>query len=112
MLLVPSIFLFIDFYTPLFYLIFFFFVLFICFKYIFKELTYKFLVDYLAKNSVNKIKNIKFIDLLLNKIISSGFRGFSYIRINTNLYIKSKYFNRLIILIIFIFIIIWGFILI
>lgn len=89
----------------MFYTVFVFFLLFLSLKLLFKELTYKFLVDYLAKNRIYKIKNIKFLDLFLNNIISKGFRFFFNNSIYGNIFIKSKNYNRLIFLILFFFII-------
>lgn len=99
----PSLFLYLDFYVPLTYTIFFLFLTFLSIKFVIKELLYKFLVDYLAKNRIYKLKNIKFIDLFLNNIISIGFRNIRYTRILSNLYLKNKFFNSIIILIIIIF---------
>lgn len=82
------------------------------FKLLFKELIYKFLVDYISKNSIYKIKNIKYIDLLLNNLISKGFRFYNNISLLSSLYLKNKKFNSVIILIIILFLIIWGSILI
>ena len=74
-------------------------------KFLFKELTYKFLVDYLAKNSIYKIKNLKFIDLFLNNLNSKGFRSFIYIRLLNNNYLKRFNFNSVVLLVFFIFLI-------
>jgi len=78
----------VDFFGPLFFLFIIIFVSFLTIKILFKELTYKFLVDYLAKNSILKIKNLKFIDLFLNNINSKGFRSFMYMSLFGNFYIK------------------------
>lgn len=102
---VPSLFLYIDFYVPLFYTVFVFFILFLRLKLLFKELTYKFLVDYLAKNRIYKIKNFKFLDLLLNNIISKGFRFFFNNSLYGNIFLKRKNYNRVIFLILIFFII-------
>lgn len=105
MINVPSLFLYIDFYVPLFYTVFVFFILFLRLKLLFKELTYKFLVDYLAKNRIYKIKNFKFLDLLLNNIISKGFRFFFNNSLYGNIFLKRKNYNRVIFLILIFFII-------
>lgn len=102
---VPSLFLYIDFYVPLFYTVFVFFILFLRLKLLFKELTYKFLVDYLAKNRIYKMKNFKFLDLLLNNIISKGFRFFFNNSLYGNIFLKRKNYNRVIFLILIFFII-------
>ena len=103
---VPSLFLYVDFYGPLFFLFIIIFVSFLAVKILFKELTYKFLVDYLAKNRVIKIKNLKFIDLFLNNLNSKGFSSFIYLSLFNNNYLKSLNFNSIIILVFFIFLII------
>jgi len=104
-------FLYIDFFGPLFYIFLILFLSFLRLKVLFKELTYKFLVDYLAKNRIYKIKNYKFIDLFLNNINSKGYSRFAYLSLLNNNYIKRLNFNRIIILIFILFILVWGFIL-
>lgn len=106
---IPSLFLYLDFYVPLFYTVFIFFILFIRLKIILKELVYKFLVDYLAKNSIYKVKNVKFFDLFLNNIISKGFSFFSILGFSSNIYLKRKNYNSLLVIIIIIFLMFWGF---
>nr|YP_009162020.1 NADH dehydrogenase subunit 5 [Litoditis aff. marina PmIV]AKS28870.1 NADH dehydrogenase subunit 5 [Litoditis aff. marina PmIV] len=106
MLNVPSLFLYVDFYGPLFFLFMMIFVSFLAVKMLFKELTYKFLVDYLAKNSVMKMKNLKFMDLFLNNLNSKGFSSFMYLSLFNNNYLKSLNFNSIIILVFFIFLMI------
>jgi hypothetical protein len=103
---IPSLFLYVDFFVPLFYTVFVFFLFFLSLKVLFKELTYKFLVDYLAKNRIYKIKNIKFVDFLLNNIVIKIFR-FNQIRsIYSGFYLKRKNFNRILILALILFFII------
>lgn len=103
---VPALFLYVDFFGPLFYVFLILFLSFLRLKVLFKELTYKFLVDYLAKNRIYKIKNLKFIDLFLNNINSKGYRMFSYSRLTRNNYLKRLNFNRVVVLVFFIFILI------
>lgn len=95
----------IDFFAPLFFIFLIIFLSYLGLKFILKELTYKFLVDYLAKNSILKIKNLKFIDQFLNKIVINGFRLVSLSSFFSNSYIKSLNFNSLIVLIFFVFLI-------
>lgn len=102
---IPSLFLYIDFFAPLFFIFLIIFLSYLGLKFILKELTYKFLVDYLAKNSILKIKNLKFIDQFLNKIVINGFRLVSLSSFFSNSYIKSLNFNSLIVLIFFVFLI-------
>nr|ARV88281.1 NADH dehydrogenase subunit 5 [Caenorhabditis sp.] len=102
---VPSLFLYIDFFVPLTFLFLMLFISFIILNILMKELKYKFLVDYLAKNSVMKMKNIKFMDMLLNKLNSSGYSSFNFTSFLSNMYMKSLNFNGLVVLIFFIFMI-------
>jgi len=102
---VPSLFLYLDFFAPLTFLFIIIFLSFLLIKLLFKELTYKFLVDYLAKNSILKIKNFKFIDLFLNNINSKGFSFFSNSGLINNIYLKSLNFNSVVVLIFIIFLI-------
>lgn len=74
-------------------------------KFILKELGNKFIVDFLPKDLVYYIKNIKFIDLFLNNINSKGFSLFSLNRGLSNLFIKSLNYNSLVVIIIIIFLI-------
>lgn len=101
---VPSLFLYVDFFGPLFFIFLIIFLSFLSVKILFKELTYKFLVDYLAKNRILKMKNLKFMDLFLNNLNSKGYRRFLYLRLVNNNYIKRLNFNRVIILIFVVFI--------
>lgn len=103
MLNVPSLFLYLDFFAPLTFLFMIIFLSFLLVKLLFKELTYKFLVDYLAKNRILKIKNIKFVDLFLNNVNSKGFSFFRNLGLLNNIYFKSLNFNSVVVLIFFIF---------
>nr|YP_004300496.1 NADH dehydrogenase subunit 5 [Pristionchus pacificus]ADZ52299.1 NADH dehydrogenase subunit 5 [Pristionchus pacificus] len=103
MMNIPGLFLYLDFYVPLFYTVFVFFMLFMGFKLLFKELSYKFFGDYLAKNSIYKMKNIKFMDLFLNNMMSKGFSFFNGTSLVSGLYMKSKNYNSVLILIMFLF---------
>ena len=108
-LFIPSIFLYLDFYSPLFYVVLIILLSYFVFKLLFKELVYKFLVDYLAKNVIYKVKNFKFIDNNLNKFGYIGFNflgGFSTYFIG---YINSFKYNNLIILVFLLFIFLWDF---
>nr|YP_009550286.1 NADH dehydrogenase subunit 5 [Heterorhabditis indica]YP_817460.1 NADH dehydrogenase subunit 5 [Heterorhabditis bacteriophora]ABJ80704.1 NADH dehydrogenase subunit 5 [Heterorhabditis bacteriophora]AZU95945.1 NADH dehydrogenase subunit 5 [Heterorhabditis bacteriophora]QAA11090.1 NADH dehydrogenase subunit 5 [Heterorhabditis indica]QAA11102.1 NADH dehydrogenase subunit 5 [Heterorhabditis bacteriophora] len=104
MLNIPSLFLYIDFFVPLFYVFLILLLSFMSLKFLLKELTYKFLVDYLAKFSVLKLKNLKFMDLFLNGLNSKGFTMFMFSSLLSNNYMKSLNFNSAVILLFFIFI--------
>nr|BAV82602.1 NADH dehydrogenase subunit 5 [Ancylostoma caninum] len=104
MLFIPSIFLYLDFYSPLLYIVLIILLSYFVFKLLFKELAYKFLVDYLAKNVIYKVKNFKFMDNNLNKFGYMGFNflgGFSTYFIG---YMNSFKYNNLIILVFLLFI--------
>lgn len=102
---IPRLFLYVDFFGPLVFLFIIIFLSFLILKILFKELTYKFLVDYLAKNSIYKIKNLKFIDLFLNNINSKGYTLFLSSGIFKNYYLKRLNFNSVVVLIFIFFII-------
>nr|YP_010705366.1 NADH dehydrogenase subunit 5 [Rhabdias kafunata]WCQ82414.1 NADH dehydrogenase subunit 5 [Rhabdias kafunata] len=103
MLNIPSLFLYIDFYTPLFYVFMMVFVSYMVLKVIFKELIFKFLVDYLAKKSIYVVTDIKFMDLFLNGINLSGYSFFSYMSLLSNMYLKSNGYGVMVFLIFFLF---------
>nr|CAD88801.1 NADH dehydrogenase subunit 5 [Necator americanus] len=104
MLLLPNLYLYMDFYVPSFYIMLIMIFSYFVFKLLFKELVYKFLVDYLAKNVIYKLKNLKFMDNNLNKF---GYMGFNFLgslgMFFTNYMVSFKY-NNLIILMFIIFI--------
>nr|YP_009391064.1 NADH dehydrogenase subunit 5 [Caenorhabditis nouraguensis]ARV88329.1 NADH dehydrogenase subunit 5 [Caenorhabditis nouraguensis] len=102
---VPSLFLYVDFFGPLVFLFMMIFLSFLVLKMLFKELVYKFLVDYLAKNSIYKMKNIKFMDLFLNNINSKGYSLFLGSGMFKNYYLKSLNFNSVVVLIFIFFMI-------
>nr|YP_009110120.1 NADH dehydrogenase subunit 5 [Caenorhabditis tropicalis]AIW58305.1 NADH dehydrogenase subunit 5 [Caenorhabditis tropicalis] len=95
---IPSLFLYADFSGPLVFLFMMIFLSFMVLKMLFKELTYKFLVDYLAKNSIYKVKNLKFMDLFLNNVNSKGYTLFLSTGILKNYYLKSLNFNSVVVL--------------
>lgn len=101
---IPALFLYVDFFSPLSYVFIILFLSFLLLKLLFKELVYKFLVDYAAKNSVLKIKNLKFIDSFLNSFIQLIRKNVRVYRILGNYYIKSLNFNSIILLVFILFI--------
>nr|UDL72598.1 NADH dehydrogenase subunit 5 [Paramacropostrongylus typicus] len=104
MMVVPAMFLYVDFYVPLLYLLLIILLCYFSFKLLFKELGYKFLVDYLAKNVIYKIKNLKFMDNNLNKFGYMGFNFLGSLGILFTGYMSSFKYNNLIILVFFLFI--------
>ena len=105
---VPRFFLYVDFFVPLFYLVLILIIRFFVYKLLLKELIFKFLVDYLAKNVIYKIKNLKFVDLWINKIGFNKFNMMSVFRNNFNYYISTFKYNNVVFLIFLIFLLLWG----
>nr|UXK95601.1 NADH dehydrogenase subunit 5 [Macropostrongyloides dissimilis] len=103
MMVMPALFLYIDFYVPMLYLLLIIMLCYFGFKLLFKEFVYKFLVDYLAKNVIYKIKNLKFMDNNLNKFGYMGFSFLSSISLFFSGYLSSLKYNNLIILVFFLF---------
>nr|AGY95421.1 NADH dehydrogenase subunit 5 [Hypodontus macropi] len=104
MMVVPAMFLYIDFFAPLMYLLLIVLLCYYSFKLLFSELSYKFLVDYLAKNIIYKVKNLKFMDNNLNKFGYMGFNFFGGLGVLLTGYLSSFKYNNLIILVFFLFI--------
>lgn len=109
MIVLPALFLYVDFYAPLVYLIMIVLLCYFSFKLLFKELAYKFLVDYFAKNVIYKVKNLKFIDNNLNKFGYMGFNLLGRVGVIFTGYISSFKYNNLIIVIFLLFIFLWDF---
>nr|UDL72610.1 NADH dehydrogenase subunit 5 [Torquenema toraliforme] len=103
MLILPAMYLYIDFFAPLMYLLLIGLLLYFSFKLLFKELNYKFLVDYLAKNVIYKIKNFKFMDNNLNKFGYMGFNFLSSMGMFFTGYMSSFKYNNLIIMVFLLF---------
>nr|YP_010519791.1 NADH dehydrogenase subunit 5 [Zoniolaimus dendrolagi]UXP34568.1 NADH dehydrogenase subunit 5 [Zoniolaimus dendrolagi] len=104
MMVIPALFLYVDFYVPLFYLAMIMMLVYFGFKMLFKELAYKFLVDYFAKNVIYKVKNFKFMDNNLNKFGYMGFNFFGSLGVLFTSYMSSFKYNNLVILVFFLFI--------
>jgi len=103
---IPRLFLYFDFFAPLIFLFIIIFLSFLGLKFMIKELTYKFQVDYFAKSSILKLKNLKFMDQFLNKLISGGSIIFNLLRFNFNLFMLRLNYNVILIIVFFIFLII------
>lgn len=101
----PSLFLYFDMFSPLLYIFFMFFLYFLCIKILLKELIYKFLVDYITKNSIYKIKNLKYMDLFLGNINSKNFRLFNIFNLRRVVFIKNLNFNSVVFILFILFII-------
>nr|AES86148.1 NADH dehydrogenase subunit 5 [Anisakis simplex] len=106
MLSLPVLFLYVDFFAPLFFLFLIIFLSFFCVKMLLKEFVYKFLVDLFAKETIYGLVNYKFFDLLLNNINSKGVTFFSFSGFLSNSYMKSLNFNSImVVLMLFFFLI-------
>nr|YP_003433730.1 NADH dehydrogenase subunit 5 [Trichostrongylus vitrinus]ACX85096.1 NADH dehydrogenase subunit 5 [Trichostrongylus vitrinus] len=96
LLLMPTMFLYIDLYVPLLYIMFLLLLIYLLFKFIVKELMYKFLVDYLVKNIIYKVKNMKFMDLSINKFGYYNFSLMNSMNYVLNYYMSVFKYNNLI----------------
>nr|YP_009131589.1 NADH dehydrogenase subunit 5 [Strongylus equinus]AJG02957.1 NADH dehydrogenase subunit 5 [Strongylus equinus] len=108
LLVVPSLFLYMDFYVPMLYLGLIILLCYFTVKMLLKEFMYKFLVDYFAKSVIYKVKNLKFMDNNLNKF---GYMGFNFLgSIGTIFtgYMTSMKYNNLVILMFFLFFYLYG----
>lgn len=108
LLLLPSLFVFIDFYAPLVYLSLFFFIYYFFKKFLFFEFKIKFLADYLPKLSQFLFLNFKFNEIFLYKfrgVFISFFLSFS----NSTLFIFfSTNYSSFLFLIVIIFFFLWD----
>nr|UDL72538.1 NADH dehydrogenase subunit 5 [Oesophagostomoides longispicularis] len=104
MMVLPAFFLYVDFYAPLMYLVMIILLGYFSFKLLFKELGYKFLVDYLAKNVIYKIKNFNFMDNNLNKFGYMGFNLLGSLSVFFTGYMSSFKYSNLVILVFLLFI--------
>lgn len=102
-LCIPAFFLYIDFYSPLFYCFLIFLFFFIGFKFVFFEFTYKFLVDFFPKFSLYFLFNNKFFDSYLNFSLVRFFNFFRFLSFNSLFYFKSLGISSLVLLLFFIF---------
>nr|YP_009186333.1 NADH dehydrogenase subunit 5 [Parastrongyloides trichosuri]BAT21174.1 NADH dehydrogenase subunit 5 [Parastrongyloides trichosuri] len=105
LLSLPSLFLYLDFYCPLLFFFFSFFVLVVGLKFVFKELSYKFVGDYIPLLSIRFLVNNKYFDLFLNFV---GFKGFSFFSFSGFLslsYMKSLDFSSIVFVIFLLFMI-------
>nr|YP_003434081.1 NADH dehydrogenase subunit 5 [Teladorsagia circumcincta]ACX85204.1 NADH dehydrogenase subunit 5 [Teladorsagia circumcincta]QEO33937.1 NADH dehydrogenase subunit 5 [Teladorsagia circumcincta] len=103
LLSMPAIFLYVDFFVPIFYLLMIIMLTFFIYKLFFKELIYKFLVDYLAKSSIYKLKNLKFVDLCVNKLGYQKFNSISALNYVLNYYMSTFKHNNIVFLMFLIF---------
>lgn len=106
---VPTLFLFLDFYVPLIYLLVLVMSSYLLLKYVIKELTYKFFVDYYVKSFVEIGKNYKYVDQGLIIFGSNFFYFFISFRKILSQYLVRFSYNSVVVLIFLVFILLWGF---
>lgn len=107
-LCIPSLFLYVDFFSPLVFVFMMVIVGFFCVKLLLKEFVYKFMVDFFAKDWIYGLKNYKFFDLFLGNINSIGVTFFSFTGFWRNSYMKRLYFNSVVVVLILFFFLVWG----
>lgn len=88
-LLVPEMFVFVDFYMPLFYVVFLLLGLFFFFKVILCELVYKFVVDYDARQARYLVGNVKSLDLYAGLGVTRLLRGLGGLSSLVNVVMKN-----------------------
>jgi len=96
--LLPSFYLYLDFFTPLLYMFLMFILIYFFFVVLLKELVYKFNVDFYPKLIVKYILNFKFLDLFLISLVSKGFSMFSMGTYIGGGWIVGLNFNNLVVL--------------
>nr|YP_010575572.1 NADH dehydrogenase subunit 5 [Varestrongylus eleguneniensis]UZM11412.1 NADH dehydrogenase subunit 5 [Varestrongylus eleguneniensis] len=101
----PSLFVYFDFYLPLFYMMMLIVLFFFLLKLILKELVYKFFVDYFSCYLLKFGKNYKWLDLGLMKIGNNFYYLFMMTGKMKGLYLNSLGFNSVVVLILLLFII-------
>lgn len=101
-ILVPSLFLYLDFFFPLFCFFLVFVVIFFFFNFFFKVFFFKFFVDYYNFFVCFFLPNYKFFDIFLNKLNFFGYRIFLYGGHFLNLYLKNINYNVMIFVVFFI----------
>lgn len=105
---IPSLFLYLDFYIPLFFLFVFGFFFKFSFKFVSYELKYKFLVDFFPRFLLFFILNNKVVDLFLNKLNHYLIGVFSLFSRNSIIVMRSP-FRIFVFFIMFVFVLIWAF---
>nr|AGI96040.1 NADH dehydrogenase subunit 5 [Ascaridia sp. GHL-2013] len=103
MLQVPGLYLYVDFFVPLLFLLLILVFAYFVLKVVFKELVYKFLVDYFSKGVVYFLVNFKFVDMLLGKLNDVGYTGLLMASSSFLLMLKNLYFNSLVLVLFFMF---------
>nr|YP_009352218.1 NADH dehydrogenase subunit 5 [Gnathostoma nipponicum]AQX44506.1 NADH dehydrogenase subunit 5 [Gnathostoma nipponicum] len=95
----PLLVLYVDFFVPIFYFLFICLMFFFMIKFLLKELQYKFLVDYVIKLLIGKMKSAKFIDLFLGGLNNKGYDFFLLSGYSGLSFMKSFYYNSMVLVI-------------
>nr|YP_008145675.1 NADH dehydrogenase subunit 5 [Ascaridia columbae]AGI96028.1 NADH dehydrogenase subunit 5 [Ascaridia columbae] len=103
MLQIPGLYLYVDFFVPLLFLVGILFFIYFVIKILFKELAYKFLVDYFSKGFIYFLINLKFVDMFLGELNNKGFSNLMLGSSNFILMMKNLYFNSLVLVLFFVF---------
>nr|BAV78639.1 NADH dehydrogenase subunit 5 [Panagrellus redivivus] len=106
LIFIPSFFIYLDFYVPLIYMFLFIFINYLLLKFILKDMVYKFLGDYLPKYFTNKLDSLKFFDNSLFNFSNYNISYFLNLSNIFNFYLYSNYFNSVVLVIFFLFILI------
>nr|AQX44518.1 NADH dehydrogenase subunit 5 [Gnathostoma sp. MMS-2017] len=99
----PLLVLYIDFFVPIFYLLLMCLMLFFVFKFLSKEVQYKFLVDYVVKLLVGRVKSNKFMDLFLSSLNNNGYDFFLFSSYGSLTFMKSFYYNSMVLVLFLLF---------
>nr|YP_009642627.1 NADH dehydrogenase subunit 5 [Heterakis dispar]QCI56233.1 NADH dehydrogenase subunit 5 [Heterakis dispar] len=100
---VPVLYLYVDFFVPLFFILLILMFIYFVVKILMKELVYKFLVDYYAKGVIYFLKNFKFVDMFLGGLNDKGYDFLMLSGSNFMLIMKNLYYNSLILVVFFMF---------
>nr|YP_009243341.1 NADH dehydrogenase subunit 5 [Heterakis beramporia]AMR36308.1 NADH dehydrogenase subunit 5 [Heterakis beramporia] len=103
LLQVPTLYLYVDFFVPLFFVLLILFFIYFVVKFLLKEVVYKFLVDYFAKFFIYFMKNFKFVDMFLGGVNDKGYNFIMSGSSSFMLLMSNMYYNSLILVIFIVF---------
>lgn len=106
---IPTLYLYVDFFTPLFFVLLILFFVYFVVKFLLKEMVYKFLVDYYAKGFIYFLKNFKFLDMFLGGVNDKGYDFLMFGSSSSMLIMKNMYYNSLVLIVFVVFFLMWGF---
>lgn len=108
LVLIPSFFVYIDFYVPIFYLLIFFLIFYFTKKFFLDEIKSKFLGDYFPKLVQPLLLNSKFKEIFYYNLSFKIISFFSFFRNIFNYYMVSNFYNALIFSVFLFFLIFWD----